>query len=354
MPSTEADLPSLDLIGIAEGTNKHSLHLDYLRQYQRMFSRFRHEPIDLMEIGVFNGASLCTWRRFFTRARIIGVDINPRCARHAGDNVVVEIGSQEDPEFCSYLCWSTCPTIIIDDGSHLAFDVEFTFERLFPALQPGGCYAIEDIIFHFGPNAEQVTAGAAVSLPAYLDSMQRRLLGEPRPAGERGFRRWFARVVDRIEIFKSGAAIWRKAEEVELTDGDIDQIERLTAISNTAEGWDLLAKTLLDRGETDRAERAARRAVALEDTNSRFLIRLSRVLERKRDIEQQFSMRLSCGRGSGGEFGRQQVRVNVRSHQNRGFARTREWDSWRAWVCSIRCSDHCEAAWPGSRTSAGA
>ena len=41
-------------------------------------------------------------------------------------------------------------------------------------------------------------------------------------------------------------------------------------------------------------------------------------------------MRLSCGRGSGGEFGMQQVRVNVRSHQNRGFARTREWDSWRA------------------------
>ena len=274
------DAPSLDLIGIAEGTNKHSLNLDYLRHYERMFSRFRHEPIDFMEIGVFNGASLRTWRRFFPRARIIGVDIDPRCARHADDNVVVEIGSQEDPEFCSYLCGKYRPTIVIDDGSHLAFDVEFTLERLFPALQPGGCYAIEDIIFHFGLHAEQMTAGATVSLPAYLDSMQRRLLGEPRPAGERGFRRWFGGVVDRIEIYKSGAAIWRKAEN----DVDINHIERLTAASNKAEGWHFLAKTLFDRGEIDRAERAARRAVALEAGNSQFLANLSVVLTRKRDI----------------------------------------------------------------------
>ena len=60
---------------------------------------FRHEPIDVLEIGVLNGGSVRSWRQFFCSARIIGVDINPNCRRYEDDRVVIEIGSQEDPSF---------------------------------------------------------------------------------------------------------------------------------------------------------------------------------------------------------------------------------------------------------------
>ena len=69
---------------------------------------------------------------------------------------------------------------------------------------------------------------------------------------------------------------------------------------------------------------------------------------------QQFSMRLSCGRGDGGESGMQQSALNQLAAAKSGFARTPEWDSWRSCLRSIRCSDHCEGAWTGSRTSAAA
>jgi len=102
---------SLDLIGIAEGTDKHSLHHGYLRHYERLFRSFRDEPIELLEIGIAAGASLRTWRRFFSRARIIGVDVNPNCVRYSSDNIVVEIGSQEDPAFCAHLCRTYQPSL---------------------------------------------------------------------------------------------------------------------------------------------------------------------------------------------------------------------------------------------------
>ncbi len=162
--------PSLDLIGISEGTDKHSLLHDYLRHYERMFDRFRAAEIDLIEIGVANGASLRTWRRFFSKARIIGIDVVQACQVFADEanHVIVEIGSQDDPGFLLNIGRRYQPSIIIDDGSHIASHIQFSFETLFPALQPGGCYVIEDIMFHFGSDAPQHIGTASRSLPGTI------------------------------------------------------------------------------------------------------------------------------------------------------------------------------------------
>jgi hypothetical protein len=69
------DSKELNLFGVAEGTDKTFLNNDYLTHYSRLFETKRHDDINVLEIGVWNGASSRTWRNYFTRAGIIGVDI---------------------------------------------------------------------------------------------------------------------------------------------------------------------------------------------------------------------------------------------------------------------------------------
>src|SRR6266576_2946332 len=67
----------LDWMGIAEGTDKSSLGGDYLRHYEERFGKLRDAELNLIEIGVLDGASLRMWVKFFSKAQIVGVDINP-------------------------------------------------------------------------------------------------------------------------------------------------------------------------------------------------------------------------------------------------------------------------------------
>ncbi len=117
---------------------------------------FREKPINLIELGVYNGASLNVWLKYFERAKIIGVDIDPRCGRHSRGRVQVRIGSQDDAEFLRSVAADWPPTIVIDDGSHQAAHVIKSFKTLFPCLAPGGVYAIEDLTYQFSWDSSQV------------------------------------------------------------------------------------------------------------------------------------------------------------------------------------------------------
>src|SRR5690348_4288681 len=74
MSTSIDDQLSLDDLGVLVGTDKNSLIGDYLRHYDEIFGHLRHVEFNLIEIGVFHGASLRLWQRYFTRARIIGID----------------------------------------------------------------------------------------------------------------------------------------------------------------------------------------------------------------------------------------------------------------------------------------
>jgi hypothetical protein len=141
----------LDVIGALEGSDKSSsfsLGWDYLRHYQAIFAEFRNEKFNLLEIGVGRGPSLRMWKWFFPNADITGIDIKEGCARHAGERITVEIGSQTDPDLLDRICERAPPTIIVDDGSHQHEHIIFSFRHLLPRLMPGGMYVIEDIVHH--------------------------------------------------------------------------------------------------------------------------------------------------------------------------------------------------------------
>src|ERR1700722_7591945 len=108
----------LDELGILGGTDKCSLCHDYLRHYQRILLPLRDAVINVVEIGVDRGGSLRMWAAFFSRATLVGIDIRPQCRQYAGDRQIIEIGSQEDPDFLNNIGIQYSPTLVIDDGSH--------------------------------------------------------------------------------------------------------------------------------------------------------------------------------------------------------------------------------------------
>lgn len=131
---------------IANGGRSIHKWVDYFEVYHRAFSRYRGRPITFVEIGVQNGGSTHMWRRYFgDQAKIIGVDIDPRCKALEDDGFEIWIGDQADPKFWEAFCKKHPEVdVILDDGGHTMQQQIVTFEALFPILRQGGTYLCED------------------------------------------------------------------------------------------------------------------------------------------------------------------------------------------------------------------
>lgn len=117
----------------------------YFEIYDRHFSRFRNQEVHVMEIGVDQGGSLQMWKNYFgPKAKIYGVDINPKCKSLEEEQISIFIGSQEDRVFLRSLK-SAIPKldILIDDGGHRMKQQIATFEELYGHLN--GVYLCEDL-----------------------------------------------------------------------------------------------------------------------------------------------------------------------------------------------------------------
>jgi hypothetical protein len=284
-PRSNHSLP-LDLIGIREATDKSSLIGDYLRHYEKLFADLRDEPFNLIEIGVFHGASARTWEQFFSKARIVGVDINPHCRNYASERVTIEIGSQNDPSFLHHLATRYPPRVIIDDGSHQSYDVIFTFERLFPALEPGGIYVIEDLHFHLMEHeAERLRGGSPILAHEYVvDLVRDRLGSKSHVARLPGLRRYLVGAIDRIEIIGQAAFFHKKV--------DHDPLEALRIARPHVEfakdwsNWLSYSQMVLEVGGDEAiVVEALRRSIELNRTPIVTYHRLAEALERMRDID---------------------------------------------------------------------
>jgi hypothetical protein len=118
----------------------------YLDVYELYLGELQDSPITLLEMGVWAGKSLKTWRNFFPEATIIGLDINPAAKDHEGNGIRVEIMSQDDEEGLRKLSQEVGGfDIIIDDASHINSLTIKSFEIAWPLVIPGGYYIIEDV-----------------------------------------------------------------------------------------------------------------------------------------------------------------------------------------------------------------
>jgi hypothetical protein len=101
--------------------------------------------ISLLEIGIQEGGSIQIWREVFgPEARIVGVDIDPTCAK-LDLPAEVFIGDSSNKKFLNSIQVRDKPfNLIVDDGSHDSKHQKQAFETLFPLLSHNGLYIVED------------------------------------------------------------------------------------------------------------------------------------------------------------------------------------------------------------------
>lgn len=136
----------LEIFSENENNIVHKWH-HYIPIYDRYFSQFKKRPIRFLEIGVSKGGSLQMWRKYFgSEAVIFGIDINPECEQYNGIAGQVRIGSQSDKFFLENVVKEMGGVdIILDDGSHKMEHIKTSLKILYPKLNEGGIYFIEDL-----------------------------------------------------------------------------------------------------------------------------------------------------------------------------------------------------------------
>lgn len=131
---------TLNDIAVKHGTDKAWRH-HYLDFYEA------HLPGPeftgrLLEIGVYEGASLRMWREFYPEAEeIVGIDILATLPSVPGVSVY-RVNSSD----LTALQQLGSFDIIVDDGSHMTLDQQVTFHWLYNhQLNDGGLYVMEDL-----------------------------------------------------------------------------------------------------------------------------------------------------------------------------------------------------------------
>ena len=121
----------------------------YTNVYEKYFESLREQKLKILEIGIADGKSLLTWSDYFKNSTIIGIDIHKIDIKEKKldrDNIKIHQGSQSNKNFINEInnIYGNFD-IIIDDGSHLRKDVIKSFHLLFPHLNDGGLYIVEDM-----------------------------------------------------------------------------------------------------------------------------------------------------------------------------------------------------------------
>jgi hypothetical protein len=119
----------------------------YFNVYDRHISQYRNRPITLVEVGVQGGGSLDMWAQYLHKdSTIIGIDIDPECAKHVYKypNVQVVIGDQGNPAFWDEFLKNKSIDVFVDDGGHFMHQQIISFEKVWHNLNMGGTFICED------------------------------------------------------------------------------------------------------------------------------------------------------------------------------------------------------------------
>ena len=127
--------------------------------YEKYFKILKNDKFNFLEIGVWQGASLASFHKYFKNAFIYGIDRNFKNKYSSKRLKFI---------YCDTTCISDLEDlkenfkkkkfkIIIDDGSHLLNDIIHNLKFFYKFLDKGGFYVIEDFnhpkYFHFLNNS---------------------------------------------------------------------------------------------------------------------------------------------------------------------------------------------------------
>lgn len=154
VPLSKRSLPEL---AMHFGTDKWGTHR-YAQHYERHLGHLKTTPFTLFEIGIGGykrdgqgGASLRMWKHFFPKAQILGLDIEDKSFVNE-KRIQAFRGSQTNETLLRTIMDTADDVrVIIDDGSHRPEHIRRSFEILFPLLEDGGVYVIEDTQTSYWP-----------------------------------------------------------------------------------------------------------------------------------------------------------------------------------------------------------
>jgi hypothetical protein len=129
-------------LGIKYGTDKSTYHT-FTEFYYQYFLRYKNPTV--LEIGLYNGASIKMMEEFFGAPTIIGADIEPK-TQYDNEHIKTVVADQSNPvQLLRVLDYAKEFDIIVDDGSHIISHQLTTLATLFPYVKSGGIYILEDL-----------------------------------------------------------------------------------------------------------------------------------------------------------------------------------------------------------------
>ncbi len=146
-----------DKYGSDKGSTKHR----YSELYHMLFHPYRERKVTFLEMGLLIGGpehgisanretvdapSIRMWLEYFSKAQIHGLDVSDfswmkhdrfsfhRCDMGEREQIAKAIADIR-----------SAPDIVIDDASHASHHQQNAFLEIFPRMQSGGIYIIEDL-----------------------------------------------------------------------------------------------------------------------------------------------------------------------------------------------------------------
>ncbi len=119
---------------------------NYFTVYENLFKKFVNKKIIFVEIGVGNGGSLFMWKKFFgSKARIIGIELNPDAKKLEKFGFEIFIGDQSDPLFWKKFYNKVGKIdVLLDDGGHKNIQQITTFMESYNHIKKNGIIVVED------------------------------------------------------------------------------------------------------------------------------------------------------------------------------------------------------------------
>lgn len=144
----------LTILADKYGCDKGSIKHEYTKIYNKYFSILKNEKFKMLEIGYGQGSSIKMWLDYFPYIDLYCIDIiktlskDKKIENHIKNKRFKFINADQTSIKQMRKIFEINNNnfkIIIDDGSHKAEDEIYTFDYLFPHLEKGGLYIIEDL-----------------------------------------------------------------------------------------------------------------------------------------------------------------------------------------------------------------
>jgi len=127
---------------------------NYFNIYENLFKKFINKKIKIVEIGIGDGGSLFMWKYFFgQKAKIIGIEQNPKAKKLEKHGFQIFIGDQSSPIFWKNFYKKVGKIdVLIDDGGHTNLQQITTLMESLGNINDGGMIVVEDTHTSFMKN----------------------------------------------------------------------------------------------------------------------------------------------------------------------------------------------------------